>query len=290
MPRQRTAAKLHPAERFSAPGAIERGAPLKELIGPPLVALLAESFAAAVPGFDARRFQQRALEGLADLELSPRAAYVAEALAEQLPADFRQAGPLIVAALGPELAKTKANGLATFFYLPHSHLIAARGPSRFSAGMQANYELTKRFTAEFSLRPFLLQYQDRALRLLAKWAQDPNPHVRRLVSEGTRPRLPWAMRLRAFQEDPGYTLPLLERLKDDREPYVQRSVANHLGDLLKDHPDIVFALCEAWVEQAHKLSAAQAKSRLWIVRHAVRLPAKKGDGRALALRGRARLL
>ncbi|MFO0899948.1 MAG: hypothetical protein U0836_21155 [Pirellulales bacterium] len=289
MPSRRTAAKLHPAERFLAPGAIERGAPLKELIGPSLVSLLAESFAAAVPGFEAQRFQQRALEGLADLELSPRAAHVADSLAAQLPADFRRAGPLVIAALGPELAKTKANGLATFFYLPHSHLIAARGPSQFAAGMQANYELTKRFTAEFSLRPFLVQHQDRALRLLAKWVQDPNPHVRRLVSEGTRPRLPWAMRLRAFQEDPGYTLPLLERLKDDSEPYVQRSVANHLGDLLKDHPDAVFALCEAWVEQARKLPAAQAKARLWIVRHAVRLPAKQGERRALELRARAAL-
>jgi 3-methyladenine DNA glycosylase AlkC len=280
---------LHPAQRFAAPGAIERGVPLRQLIGPALVALLAESFAAVAPQFDARRFRRQALEGLESLELGPRAARVATALAEQLPADFRLASPLLVAALGPELPRTAGNGLATFFYLPHSHLIATRGTGDFGAGMQANYELTKRFTAEFSIRPFLLEQQERALRLLAKWAKDPNPHVRRLVSEGTRPRLPWAMRLRAFQQDPSHTLPLLERLKDDPEPYVQRSVANHLGDLLKDHPDAVFGLCETWVDQACKLPAARAKARLWIVRHAVRLPARKGDARALALRARATL-
>jgi 3-methyladenine DNA glycosylase AlkC len=287
MPKSKPTA--HPAVRLTAPSAIQRGVPLKSLIGPELVALVGESFAAVVPQFDARRFRERALDGLAALELSPRAAQVAAALAEQLPADFREAGPFVIAALGPELGKSAGNGLATFFYLPHSHLIASRGTSHFAAGMQANYELTKRFTAEFSLRPFLVEHQYRALKLLARWAVDPNPHVRRLVSEGTRPRLPWAPRLRAFQQDPAHTLPLLERLKDDAEPYVRRSVANHLGDLLKDHPEAVFGLCNAWVDQALELPAVRAKARLWIVRHAVRLPAKKGDARALGLRARASL-
>jgi 3-methyladenine DNA glycosylase AlkC len=278
----------HPAQRFAAPGAIERGTPLKELIGPKLVALIGESFSGAAPGFDARTFEQQALEGLEKLELTPRAAQVATALAEQLPSDFRKAAPLIMAAFGPELRQTIGNGLATFFYLPHSHLVASRGPSHFTSGMQANYELTKRFTAEFSIRPFLVAEPDRALRLLAKWSRDPNPHVRRLVSEGTRPRLPWGMRLRVFQEDPSHTLPLLELLKDDAEPYVQRSVANHLGDLLKDHPEVIYSLCDSWIEQARRLPAGQQKARLWIVRHAVRLPAKKGNERALALRARAK--
>jgi len=286
--RKASFARSHPAERFAAPGAIERGTPLKQVIGPSLIALIGESFAGVAPGFDARTFEQQALEGLDQLELTPRAAQVAAALATQLPADFRTAAPIVQAALGPELQKTVGNGLATFFYLPHSHLIASRGLGHFASGMQANYELTKRFTAEFSIRPFLIAEPDRALRLLTKWTRDPNPHVRRLVSEGARPRLPWGIRLRVFQEDPGHTLPLLELLKNDAEPYVQRSVANHLGDLLKDHPEVVFTLCEAWIEQAQTLPSAQRKARLWMVRHAVRLPAKKGNEQALALRARAK--
>lgn len=184
------------------------------------------------------------------------------------------------------LTSTEGNGLASFFYLPHSHVIAKRGLSRFDSAMRVNYELTKRFTAEFSIRPFLIEHRAACLRWLAKWTSDPNPHVRRLVSEGTRPLLPWAMRLREFQANPGLTLPLLERLKDDSELYVRRSVANHLADIAKDHPDVAFEVCERWLREASsaKIKRETADNRLWMIRHAVRLPAKKGDVRALALR------
>src|SRR5829696_3962924 len=205
---------------------------------------------------------------------------------EQLPADFRQLAPILIASMGPELAKTADNGLAPFFYLPHAHIIAAHGVTHFELGMKANFELTRRFTAEFSIRPFLAAHQDKALRLLMKWTADPNPHVRRLVSEGSRPRLPWAMRLPAFCQNPRLTLPLLEKLKDDPELYVRRSVANHLADILKDHAEFAYEVCERWVFEAKKgrLTDQQIAARNWIVRHAVRLPAKKEVARALKVR------
>ena len=157
--------------------------------------------------------------------------------------------------------------------------------------MRACYEITKRLSAEFCIRYFLIQYRDRCLERLAEWVTDPNPHVRRLVSEGTRPRLPWAMRLKDFQQNPHYTLPLLEQLKDDRELYVRRSVANHLGDLLKDHPDVMFDVCQRWADEVSgpsvDLPASVIAARRWLVRHAVRLPAKKGDARAIAVRDTA---
>lgn len=154
--------------------------------------------------------------------------------------------------------------------------------------MAANYEITKRFTAEFCVRPFLIEHRGECLKLLKRWATDANPHVRRLVSEGTRPRLPWAMRLPEFQSDPSHTLPLLEMLKDDPELYVRRSVANHLADIAKDHPDVAFDVCESWLRELRK-SADERRSanRRWVVRHAVRLPAKKGVARALELQARA---
>jgi 3-methyladenine DNA glycosylase AlkC len=209
-------------------------------------------------------------------------------MAAHLPASFDALAPLLVQSFGPPLAATEGNGLAPFFYFPHSQLIATRGVSSFASGMQANYELTQRFTAEFSIRPFLIQHRTKALRMLQRWARDDNPHVRRLVSEGTRPRLPWAMRLPEFQADPTLALPLLELLKDDAELYVRRSVANHLGDIAKDHLDFALDVCEMWLEEVRRSDdETLATHRRWIVRHAVRHPAKKGHARAVELRAKA---
>lgn len=115
------------------------------------------------------------------------------------------------------------------------------------------------------------------LRLRA-WARDPDPHVRRLVSEGTRPRLPWARRLRAFQNDPAPVLELLELLKDDPELYVRRSVANSLNDIGKDHPEILEQVCRRW-------SVDATPERQWVVRHALRSAIKRGDAGALRVAG-----
>lgn len=276
----------HPSQRFKAPSSIQHGTPLKEVLGLDLIRLVGESFADVVPNFDRKQFERRAANGLGELEFSQRGPHIARALAEQVPTQFDEACPLLLAALGPELQATEGNGLAPFFYMPHANFVAEYGIDDFHNGMLANYELTKRMTAEFSIRPFVVKHRDKCLKLLAKWVKDPNPHVRRLVSEGTRPRLPWAMRLKELQENPGFMLPLLEKLKDDSELYVRRSVANHLADILKDHPDVAYEVCDRWTEEAHSKSvnAEQAASRKWIVRHAVRLPAKKGDPRAVAIR------
>lgn len=279
---------IHPAQRFVAPSSIQTGIPLKELMDAKLIALIAESLAAVVPDFNIRKFQKRALSGLDALELKDRALHIAHAMAEQLPTEFEAVLPLLVQSFGPPLTATEGNGLATFFYLPHSQLIAAYGVSHFAGGMTANYELTQRFTAEFSIRPFVMAHRDQSLKLLKRWTKDPNPHVRRLVSEGTRPRLPWAMRLPEFQADPRLTLPLLELLKDDPELYVRRSVANHVADIAKDHLEFALDLCERWLIESRNLDdAAQASHRCWIIRHAVRLPAQKAHPRALQIRALA---
>ncbi len=110
------------------------------------------------------------------------------------------------------------------------------------------------------------------------WTADPSPHVRRLVSEGTRPRLPWAPRLRALQRDPRPALELLELLKDDPELYVRRSVANHLNDIGKDHPALLVAVAKRWLKNA-------SPERAWIVRHALRSAIKRGEAGALAVSG-----
>jgi 3-methyladenine DNA glycosylase AlkC len=280
-----TSPTAHPAQRFVAASHIERGVPLKELMGRPLVRLIGESLSEVVPGFDRRRFGREAARDLDGLELKGRAAAIARAMAGQMPASFDDLVPLLIESLGPPLERTDGNGLAPFFYLPHTELIAVHGASCFESGMAANYEITKRFTAEFSVRPFLVRHRSKCLRLLKRWARDDDPHVRRLVSEGTRPRLPWATRLPEFQADPNLALPLLEILKDDRERYVRRSVANHLGDIAKDHPAVMFDVCERWLRELKRSAdAAAAENRRWVVRHALRHPAKKGNARAIAIR------
>jgi 3-methyladenine DNA glycosylase AlkC len=280
--------KNHPSLRFIAPPIIQRGVPLKELMSRKLIALIGESLAEVVPGFDATRFQACAARDLNKLELKERALSIAHAMAEQMPASFDELSVLLIKSLGPPLEQTEGNGLAPFFYLPHAHLIATYGVSSFESGMAANYELTKRFTAEFSIRPFLIQHRERCLKMLKRWAQDENAHVRRLVSEGTRPRLPWAMRLPEFQANPNLSLPLLNVLKDDPDLYVRRSVAHHLGDIAKDHLDVVLDVCEAWLdEMVDAGDEARANDRRWIVRHAIRHPAKKGDARAITVRALA---
>jgi 3-methyladenine DNA glycosylase AlkC len=277
--------KPHPAQRFSAPSAIQHGVPLKEIMDRRLVKLISESLSDVVPEFDGRRFQSCATRGLKELELKDRALNIAHAMADQLPSEFDDLAPILIQSLGPGLEATEDNGLAPFFYFPHAQLIATYGVACFDSGMQANYELTQRFTAEFSIRPFLIEHRAKCLKILSRWTRDSSPHVRRLVSEGTRPRLPWAKRLREFQDDPNLSLPLLEKLKDDSELYVRRSVANHLGDIAKDHPDVAFDACRKWLEEIKDSDdLTQSKNRRWIVRHAMRHPAKKGEPSAVAIR------
>jgi 3-methyladenine DNA glycosylase AlkC len=209
-------------------------------------------------------------------------------MAGQMPASFDELAPLLIESLGPPLERTEGNGLAPFFYLPHTELIAVHGASSFESGMAANYEVTKRFTAEFSIRPFLVRHRSKCLRVLSRWARDDDPHVRRLVSEGTRPRLPWAKRLARFQADPHLALPLLEILKDDGERYVRRSVANHLGDIAKDHLGLALEVCQRWLREVKESDGTiEAANRRWIVRHALRHPATMGNERAITIRKRA---
>jgi len=276
----------HPYEKFKAPGSIQTGKSLADLFNKQAVKLIGESLAPVVPDFLMRRFIREASKGLDDLRLTQRAAHIGNAMLAQLPEEPEASLACLVASLGSELNATENNGLKPFFYLPHSTCIARFAPIAFDEGMQANHELTRRFTAEFCVRFYLIEDQDRALQHLSGWAADSNPHVRRLVSEGTRPRLPWGKQLKAFVQDPSPVLPVLEKLKDDPELYVRRSVANHLGDICKDHPGVVYKLCRAWLKEikVKGFDPAAAENRRWMICHALRHPWKKQDAAAMKLR------
>lgn len=259
-------------------------ASLKDFYSPALVRQLGSTLATAHRAFDLRRWNAEATDGLEALSLTDRARHLMRCLHRQLPADYEAAIDILLRTLGPALPPVEPTtggpsvGMAPFFYLPHVYFVAEYGLGHFEASMRAQYELTQRFTAEFSIRPFLERYPEATLERLRQWAADPSHHVRRLVSEGTRPRLPWAMRLRAFQQDPAPVLALLELLKDDASLYVRRSVANNLNDIGKDHPQILADTCRRWLEGA-------GPQREWVVRHALRSAVKRGERGALEVMG-----
>jgi hypothetical protein len=171
------------------------------------------------------RFVRRATAGLAALELLDRGRHITRALAECLPQPYPNALRVLLRSLGPEHGRDElvGAGMAPFFYLPHTLYVAEYGLEHFDRSMRAQYELTQRFSAEGSIRPYIARYPDRTLAVLRSWARDPNPHVRRLVSEGTRLRLPWAQRVEWLDLHPDRVLELLELLKDDPAAMVRRS-------------------------------------------------------------------
>lgn len=251
---------------------------LKEFFDARLVRAIASDLARVEPTFDAAGFVESGLDGLDRLELTPRAWHLANALRAYLPQPFSRATDVLVASLGPELPPTGENGLSPLRFMPHVFFVQKYGLDDFEAAMHAQYELTKRFSAESSIRAFLVRYPEQTYARLLEWARDENTYVRRLVSEGTRPRLPWAPRLRAFQDDPRPVIALLELLKDDPERYVRRSVANNLNDIGKDHPDLAVEVCRRWLTGA-------SPGRAWIVRHALRSLVKKAHRGALETLG-----
>lgn len=251
--------------------------PLKNSYGVEIPGIIAGMISPVFPGFNRRAFIDDTLEGYEPLSLMERGRRIARTLRRHLPEDFDDATGILIRSLNSPTSRPEGS-MASFLYLPHTLFIAEFGLQHFETSMKAQHRLTRIFTAEFSIRPFLMQHTEATLARLEKWTADPDIHVRRLVSEGTRPRLPWASRLRNFQDDPLPVLKLLELLKDDPELYVRRSVANNLNDIGKDHPELLVETAARWIKNA-------SPDRNRLVRHALRSAVKRGDPDALSLLG-----
>ena len=243
---------------------------------------LAADIARVRPSFQSRAFIRDGTAGLEELELLDRGRLIARALSVHLPQDCREAIDILLHSLGPEHGTDEliGVGMAPFFYLPHVLFVAERGLDHFDLSMRAQYELTKRFSAEFSIRSFIAKDPDRTFAVLHGWTTDGNAHVRRLVSEGTRLRLPWARRVAWLDANPERVLELLELLKDDPSTFVRRSVANNLNDLGKVHPQQLVRTCAAWLD-------SESAARRALVEHALRSAVKRRDVNALRLREEA---
>jgi len=253
---------------------------LKTFFSPSLVMRLAADIQRVHAAFPSRRFVKDATKGLDELELLDRGKHITRALERHLPSNYPDAIDILLRSLGPEHATDEllGVGMAPFYYLPHTQFVATRGLDHFELSMRAQYELTKRFSAESSIRPFIAAEPERTLATLRQWTRDPNAHVRRLVSEGTRLRLPWAVRVQWLDANPERVLELLELLKDDPAALVRRSVANNLNDLGKVHPALLARTCRAWLDEA-------SAERRALVEHALRSAVKRGDASALRLLG-----
>ncbi|MCP1495583.1 3-methyladenine DNA glycosylase AlkC [Pseudomonas migulae] len=242
---------------------------LKEIFNAERLKHIATEMTAVYPEFNARAFLKMANEGLAELSIMQRMARVSECLHAVLPLSY-EASLEVLRALAPRLN-------SGFVSISLPHYVATYGGHAFEHSMDALKYFTTFGSAEFAIRYFLRSDFERCLAVMHEWSLDDNEHVRRLASEGCRPRLPWSFRLEKIQADPTLAAAILDNLKADDSLYVRKSVANHLNDITKDHPEWVLDLIEGW--------SLENRHTAWIARHALRSLIKQGNQRALAIMG-----
>lgn len=242
---------------------------LKNIFDPARFRHIAAETAAVYPRFDGKQFLKLALAGLEDLSLMQRLRRTSECLHATLPGDYKKSIAIL-----RKLAPRINSGFVTLV-LPD--YVGLYGRDDFDTSMEALKFFTSFGSSEFAVREFIRQDPERTLAVMKTWARDESEHVRRLASEGSRPRLPWSFRLDALMAEPELAAPILEALKADSSLYVRKSVANHLNDITKVHPDWVLSRLKSWpLENAHTA---------WIARHALRTLIKKGDKQALGVIG-----
>lgn len=251
---------------------------LKDQIDIPLVTQMAERIHSIYPNFSQHDFITAVDTELHTLELKPRFGLIADKLNTFLPDNYSQAVQILVDILDDGSHDFEHIEDVGFRLLSIPTFVEKYGVGNFDASMDAMYIITRYVSCEFAIRPFIMHYPEQTLTTLHEWVKDSNEHIRRLVSEGTRPRLPWASQLPDFVKDPSPAIKLLQHLKDDPSLYVRRSVANHLNDITKDHPERVLDIVENWQKGA-------SEGTTWLINHALRTLIKKGDSRALSLLG-----
>lgn len=250
--------------------------PLKDLYSPEYFEKLCQALNRTIPGFSTPDFLKHIYdEDWEERALKERMYHIRRGLESYLPDKFEAAAPYLIALTedlrnGP-LAKTALEALFIPDYIENN------GLSHPDLAIDLFEKITSFSTCEFAVRPFILQDQTTVLEKMQAWTAHSDEHVRRLASEGCRPRLPWAMALPPLKKDPMPLLPILDPLKADPSEYVRRSVANNFNDIAKDNPEVVLNTFEKW--------NGQSKLTDWIIKHGSRTLLKQGNPRALALIG-----
>lgn len=250
----------------------------KHLVNEASATRLARELAAVHPAFDTRGYVREVARALPALELKPRIRLLSDTLVRYLPSAYPDALALLLATLGPPLGEGEGAGANAFYYWVHASFVEHHGLSHPEHSLAAMREITQRSTAEFAVRPYLHQHLDRTLAFLRACASDPSAHVRRWVSEGTRPYLPWGTRVPALVREPAHGLALLELLRADPSPYVRTSLANHLNDVSKLDAEAALGSVRRWL--ADGVPGAD-----WVAHRALRGLVKAGHADALAVFG-----
>jgi 3-methyladenine DNA glycosylase AlkC len=252
--------------------------PFKNLLGVDAAKKIALALTRAYPHFPIDQFLTGLVKELEPLELKARMLALKSRLIPLLPSDPKRSFPLLVDSLQTD---EKDNvGLEGFLVWPLTQIVAEQGLSHFELSMKTLHSMTQVFTAEFAIRPFFIHEENKTLKQFSHWCQDPDENVRRLVSEGSRPLLPWGERLPSFVKDPEKTWVLLHELRKDQSNYVQKSVANHINDHTKNHEDWVIKKLKLWKEEVNEHPKLE-----WIIRHGTRTLIKKGHPKAFQLLG-----
>lgn len=251
---------------------------LKDYFGAELALLLAGKIAAVHQGFNTPSFVDRIEKGIPDLQLKARVALIANELKYHLMVDkdYPEAIGVLLRILGPENPKETGMFKQGYWLMPVAKFVELFGLGHYGISMQAIGEITKRHTGEYAVRPYVEKNPHQSLAQMKKWARDTNVHVRRLASEGLRPRLPWARKLDMFIENPSPIIDVIGALKTDRSAFVKKSVANNMNDILKDNYELGMRVLQQW-------STIGDPNTKWIVRHALRNRVKQGDPQALAI-------
>ncbi|MBB2151205.1 DNA alkylation repair protein [Pedobacter gandavensis] len=240
---------------------------LKNIYSPVFYQGLSEVLIQTLPSFDHKKFMMEIFdEDFENKELKARMRHTAKVLHQFLPADYGERVDLLVEVVQALRVARQGEDSLAYMFLPD--YIETYGIDDFENSMRAIVYLTQFVSCEFAVRPFMLKYGERMLSQMTAWSLHENHKVRRLATEGTRPRLPWAMALPELKRDPRPVLPLLENLKNDPSEWVRRSVANHLNDIAKDHPALVIEIAKQW-KGKHKETDA-------IIKHGCRTLLKQG--------------
>ena len=247
-------------------------AALKEVYSPDYYKRLADALEKSLPSFSKADFFDRIFtKDFAGKELKERMRHTSIVLHGFMPAKFSEAVPVLCDTI-KELNKSRQgyDRLASMFF---GDYVEVYGTDDFKSSVKAMEAITQYASCEFAVRPFLMKYFERMMEQMQKWVHHKNEEVRRLASEGCRPRLPWAMAILSLKKDPSPIFPILEMLKNDPSAYVRRSVANNLNDISKDHPQLVLNIAKKWSGNNPQTDA--------IVKHGCRSLLKKGHGEIL---------
>lgn len=243
--------------------------PLKNNYNPAYIAKLADTLGRQQRGFKRKAFTASVFDGdWESLELKARMSHIRTCVHQHINKPFKEALDVLLPA-----AKDFGGYEAMFF----PEYIEVYGQTHWQLSMKSLALLTQYSSSEFAVRPFIEQDPEKMMVQMLRWSTHNNEHVRRLASEGCRPRLPWAGALPAFKKDPAPILPILTQLRTDDSLYVRRSVANNLNDIAKDNPQTVLD----WAEQHH----GQSPLSDWVIKHGCRTLLKRANPQALALFG-----